>query len=279
MKSIFLTTAKKSLKITVRMARDASRDADNTNIWGLFRDKKTSTQKQHKADLFPQVFDNGDFVATNNDREDWLQLKELVHNLKQETFHLSLEQNGEGNFGQYMAIANDVLDSLYYMFARKGWLDIPNDDTPYHTLLRYAAEYEMLKLIEISHARVKNGTRTGCILTEEKRQLMNDHIQACKKNIKKLDSTQAEYRQSVKEVVLTSINDILRENKEKVEEKGYAPSIGLFKVAFLSLEWTPSGKAFGPCPGALESCMESAREAVGQIIITQEAQEALDHSI
>lgn len=260
METIFLSIAVGAMRDVVQLGRDASRDANKTFLGSLFRTTGTSSSKLELADRFrTDILLKKDALKTlDNDTLIYLELKEIINNLILDACEIAKNEKNEGHFGQYLAILNGLIDGLYCSMKTQGWLNLPDDGTPFNTFLRHCAEYDYLKLLEINCSRVLYKDRYTSSLTEEKRKVIYKSVKSCKKDIEGLDTSLEDYSDRVIEKINDKIEYIITQNEKLCAQYSYSPEIGIFSLSIASVKWS-TPKVWQPGPGDIETCMEALR--------------------
>ena len=217
METIFLSIAVGAMRDVVQFGRDASRDASKTFLGSLFRTTGTSSSKLELADTFrTEILEKKKALENlDDDTKIYLQIKRILNTLILDARRIAKNEKNEGHFGQYLAIVNELIDGLYYSMEDQGWLNVPNDNTPFNTFLKHCVEYEYLKLLEITCSQVLYKDRYTIPLTEEKRKLIYKSVKSCKKDIEGLDTSLEDYSERVIEKINEKIEYIIIQNEKK----------------------------------------------------------------
>jgi len=260
MKTIFLSTAVGAMRDVVQLGRDASRDANKTFLGSLFRATGTSCSKLELADRFSIdiLKQKVGLEDLDNDTLIYIAIKKIINDLILNACEIAKNEKNEGHFGQYLAIMNGLIDGLYFSMDTQGWLNIPDNSTPFNVFLRNCAEYEYLKLLEINCSRVLYKDRYTIPLTEEKRKLIYKSVKSCKKDIEGLDTSLEDYSERVIEKINEKIDYITIQNEKLCAQYSYSPEIGIFSLSIASVKWS-TPKVWQPGPGDIETCMEALR--------------------
>lgn len=277
--TIFLEIAKEYLINEIMKISDASVASDKSvgntvcSWLGLGRDESLSQYKRERADILRTDIRN--LVSDASDEKNYEALDALLTECRRKAKEKADEKGySEGSFGPGMSEVSELLKQLYERFDVAGLLDIPYKKTEEErsplTVFRYwAGVYLAHKVKESRHnsqSTLKAITHNPKItsfnrLEKEKQDALVRAIQDCNKDLKTIKEDLGNYREVCAKRVLECLRNLLRKNKDLVDQHGANLEIPVTISFFASA--TVSGPVIGPHSGELQKCILHAIKELG----------------